>query len=109
MTHGSCAGGSCPRGAPSPSFRPCTFGREFSKHSGRPLAITPEFMKPRLKLVRSSIGASYQFNEIYRAVIPIPALERGWLHSRKLAFAWDAERIFEKIKDQCWFSRYHRE
>jgi hypothetical protein len=56
-----------------------------------------------------SIGATYQSCEIYRATIPFPALERGWLHSRKLAAAWDTALIFEKIKPQCWFSRYHRE
>jgi len=66
-------------------------------------------MKPRSKSAKRSIGASYQFERIYQSVIPIPALEHGWLHSRKLILAWDAERILEKIKAQCWFSRYHRE
>lgn len=70
---------------------------------------TPEAMKPRKTSARPAIESSFQFERIYSSVIPIPALERGWLHSRKLISAWDTERIFDKIKNQCWFSRYHRE
>jgi hypothetical protein len=57
----------------------------------------------------ASLSSTYNLDELYGVNIPVPALQRGWLHSRKLELAWDTERIIEKIGDQCWFSRYHRE
>lgn len=51
----------------------------------------------------------HQFKDLYDTEIPIPALERGWLHSRKLVFPWNVERIAETIGERCWFSRYHRD
>jgi len=46
---------------------------------------------------------------IYDVDIPIPAFQRGWLHSRKLSLPWDVERISRTLGGKCWFSRYHRE
>jgi len=54
------------------------------------------------------LAACYQYEHIYRNNVPTPVLERGWLHTRTLRLAWDAERIIEKIGDQCWFSHYSR-
>jgi hypothetical protein len=66
-------------------------------------------MKPLAETAATPLAAIHQFEGIYGVRLPIPALQRGWLHSRKLVFAWHTERISEKIGDQCWFSRYHRE
>jgi hypothetical protein len=52
---------------------------------------------------------NHQFNDVYGVRIPIPALQRGWLHSRMLTLPWNIERIVEKIGDRCWFSRYHHD
>jgi hypothetical protein len=41
--------------------------------------------------------------------IPVPALQRGWLHGRELTQPWHAARIAEKIGEACWFSHYQRD
>lgn len=46
--------------------------------------------------------------EMLGVEIPLPALQRGWLHSRELILPWNVERILEKIGDGCWFSHYYR-
>lgn len=51
----------------------------------------------------------HHFDELLGITMPPPALERGLLHSRELSFAWQVERIAEKLGDQCWFSHYYRD
>lgn len=41
--------------------------------------------------------------------LPVPALQRGWLHGRELAQPWDAARIAATLGAACWFSHYHRD
>lgn len=66
-------------------------------------------MKPKTKTGTNSLPSINHYDSLYGVKMPLPALERGWLHSRKLELTWDTERIIEKIGDRCWFSRYHRE
>jgi hypothetical protein len=69
----------------------------------------PEVMNT-LRDSNAGLSASvYNYNEICDRKIPIPALHRGWLHSRELRRQWNVEGIAAKIGDQCWFSYYHRE
>ncbi|HSY54661.1 MAG TPA: AAA family ATPase [Opitutaceae bacterium] len=65
-------------------------------------------MKPLSEADSAPPSSIHQFDELYHMKIPIPALQRGWLHSRKLKLAWNHKRIIDKIGDQCWYSRYRR-
>lgn len=58
--------------------------------------------------VASAPAPVLQMNEMFDVEIPLPALQHGWLHSRELVTAWDAERIIAKIGDGSWFSHYCR-
>src|SRR5687768_16391883 len=49
-----------------------------------------------------------QVSELFGVEIPLPALQRDWLHSRQLVLPWDPARIAEKIGDGCWFSHHAR-
>lgn len=49
-----------------------------------------------------------QVNEMLGVEIPLPALQRGWLHSRELILPWDVERIVATIGDRAWFSHHCR-
>lgn len=61
-------------------------------------------MKPTID---SALPTSvHQFAELFDVKIPVPALQRGWLHSRRFALTWHIAGIIEKIGDRCWFSRY---
>ncbi|HXC01996.1 MAG TPA: AAA family ATPase [Opitutaceae bacterium] len=66
-------------------------------------------MKPLSETDNPLPASIHHFDDLYDVKIPIPAFQRGWLHSRKLRLPWHIERIIEKIGDKCWFSRYHRE
>jgi hypothetical protein len=55
------------------------------------------------------LASTIKYDDLFDVEIPLPALQRGWLHGRELRLAWDAERIMEKIGDKCWFSHYHRD
>lgn len=51
----------------------------------------------------------HHFDEVFGVKIPLPALQRGWLHGRELTQPWHVERIAEKLGDGCWFSHYWRD
>jgi len=51
----------------------------------------------------------HHFDEVFGVKIPLPALQRGWLHGRELAQPWHFERLAAKLGDQCWFSHYARD
>lgn len=46
--------------------------------------------------------------EMFGVTMPLPALQRGWLHSRELILPWDVERIIDAIGDGAWFTHYCR-
>lgn len=64
---------------------------------------------PALPFADTAPVLSRGVNELFNIEIPVPALQRGLLHLRSLAQAWDAARIAEKIGDRCWFSSYQRD
>ena len=66
-------------------------------------------MKPIFQSKSEPITSSHQFAELFNLEIPLPALQRGWLHARELTQPWQAERIAAKIGEACWFSHYHRD
>lgn len=66
-------------------------------------------MKPPLDPASAAPAPIHQFDDMFGVEIPLPALQRGWLHGRELTLAWHAERIIEKIGDQCWCSHYYRD
>ncbi|OHE89466.1 MAG: hypothetical protein A3G75_08270 [Verrucomicrobia bacterium RIFCSPLOWO2_12_FULL_64_8] len=51
----------------------------------------------------------HHFDELFDVQIPLPALQRGWLHGRELTLAWKVDRIIERIGEGCWFSHYCRD
>lgn len=51
----------------------------------------------------------HHFDEVFGVKIPLPALQRGWLHGRELVQPWDAARIAAALGDGCWFSHYARD
>lgn len=51
----------------------------------------------------------HAFDELFGVKVPLPALQRGWLHGRGLAQPWDIDRIVEQLGDHCWFSHYWRD
>lgn len=55
------------------------------------------------------LTSAHAFTELFNVEIPVPALERGWLHGRELTQPWDAVRIAETLGEACWFSHYHRD
>jgi ATPase family associated with various cellular activities (AAA) len=57
----------------------------------------------------TQITSTHQFAELFNVELPLPALQRGWLHGRELTQPWHVERIAAKIGDACWFSHYHRD
>lgn len=57
----------------------------------------------------ATFTATHQFAELFGVEIPLPALQRGWLHGREFVHSWDVERIAAKIGEACWFSHYSRD
>lgn len=55
------------------------------------------------------IASTHHFAELFHVEVPVPALERGWLHGRELTLPWDAARITARLGTGCWFSHYHRD
>lgn len=49
-----------------------------------------------------------QVSEMLGVEIPLPALQRGWFHSRELVLPWDVDRIVRQLGDGCWFSHHCR-
>ena len=69
------------------------------KPSGRQPPAMPEVMNT-LRDSNAGLPASvYNYNEICDRKIPIPALHRGWLHSRELRRQWNVEGIAAKIDE----------
>lgn len=57
----------------------------------------------------AALTLMHPFDEVFGVKVPLPALQRGWLHGRALTQPWQIERIAEKLGDQCWFSHYCRD
>lgn len=51
----------------------------------------------------------HHFEEVFGVKIPLPALQRGWLHGRELVQPWNVERIAATLGDGCWFSHHARD
>ncbi len=66
-------------------------------------------MKPPFQSENVTPTLIHHFDEVFGVKIPLPALQRGWLHGRELMQPWQVERIVEKLGDQCWFSHYWRD
>jgi ATPase family associated with various cellular activities (AAA) len=66
-------------------------------------------MKPLLQSETTTPTLIHHFDEVFGVKIPLPALQRGWLHGRELTQPWHVERIVEKLGDQCWFSHFWRD
>ena len=66
-------------------------------------------MKPPSQSAALPPTLIHHFDEVFGVKIPLPALQRGWLHGRELTQAWHVERIAEKLGDGCWFSHYARD
>jgi hypothetical protein len=66
-------------------------------------------MKPPFQTEPVTPTLIHHFDEVFGIKIPLPALQRGWLHGRELTQPWHIERIAEKLGDQCWFSHYCRD
>ena len=66
-------------------------------------------MKPFLQSNSLRITSTHQFAGLFNVEVPLPALQRGWLHGRELSQPWHVERIAAKIGDACWFSHYCRD
>src|SRR5689334_2587622 len=55
------------------------------------------------------IVSTHQFDELFGVELPLPALQRGWLHGRELSQPWHVERIAARLGAGCWFSHFHRD
>jgi hypothetical protein len=66
-------------------------------------------MKSLFQPKPTPITSTHQFFDLFDVDVPLPALQRGWLHGRELTQPWHIERITDKIGDACWFSYYHRD
>lgn len=66
-------------------------------------------MKPLFRPKFAPITSTHQFDELFGVEIPLPALQRGWLHGRELTQPWHVERIIARIGDACWFSHFNRD
>ncbi len=66
-------------------------------------------MKPPFQSEPVTPTLIHHFDEVFGVKIPLPALQRGWLHGRELTQPWHIERIADKLGDQCWFSHYWRD
>lgn len=66
-------------------------------------------MKPLFQSKPKPLTSAHGFTTLFNVEIPVPALQRGWLHGREFTHSWDSTRIAAKIGDACWFSHYHRD
>lgn len=66
-------------------------------------------MKPLFQSKPAPLTSAHGFTTLFNVEIPVPALQRGWLHGREFTQPWHAERIAAKIGAGCWFSHYARD
>ena len=66
-------------------------------------------MKPLFQSKSHALKSAHGFTTLFNVEIPVPALQRGWLHGRELTQPWHVERITARLGDGCWFSHYNRD
>lgn len=66
-------------------------------------------MKPLFQSESETITPVYNYADLFDVKIPVPALQRGWIHGRELTQPWHVERIVAELGDGCWFSHYLRD
>jgi hypothetical protein len=65
-------------------------------------------MKTLFPSKSAPLTSAHAFTTLFNVEIPVPALQRGWLHGREFTHPWNAERIAARIGDGCWFSHFIR-
>ena len=106
-----------PFSPPDDSFLPTYLMLIFPARNWRRRRLAPSVafeypapvMKPLLQSETTMPTLIHHFDEVFGVKIPLPALQRGWLHGRELTQPWHVEQIVEKLGDQCWFSHYWRD
>ena len=101
-----------PFSPPDDSFLPTYLMLIFPARNWRRRRLAPSVafeypapvMKPLLQSETTMPTLIHHFDEVFGVKIPLPALQRGWLHGRELTQPWHVEQIVEKLGDQCWFS-----
>ncbi len=66
-------------------------------------------MKSLFQSKPKALASAHGFTMLFNVEVPVPALQRGWLHGREFSQPWHAERIAAKIGDRAWFSHYCRD
>lgn len=65
-------------------------------------------MKPFFQFRPKAPASAHGFTDLFNVAVPVPALQRGWLHGREFTQVWDAARIAARIGERAWFSHYCR-
>ena len=58
---------------------------------------------------KSGLTSAHGFTTLFNVEVPVPALQREWLHGREFTHTWNVERIAARLGDGCWFSHYLRD
>lgn len=75
---------------------------------GRRRRVAIAIMHSSPPAVDGSSGSFLQVSELFGLEVPLPVLQRGWLHCRQLILPWDPVRIVDKLGEGCWFSHHAR-
>ena len=66
-------------------------------------------MKSLFQSKPATLTSAHGFTTLFNVEIPVPALQRGWLHGREFVQPWQVERIAARIGERAWFSHYCRD
>lgn len=66
-------------------------------------------MKSLFQSKPPGLTSAHGFTTLFNVDIPVPALQRGWLHGREFVQPWHVERIVARIGEHAWFSHYCRD
>lgn len=66
-------------------------------------------MKSLFQSKPAALTSAHGFTTLFNVEIPVPALQRGWLHGREFVQPWHVERIAARIGEHAWFSHYNRD
>ncbi len=66
-------------------------------------------MKSLFQSKPDALTSAHRFTTLFNVEIPVPALQRGWLHGREFVQPWNVEKITSRIGARAWFSHYCRD
>lgn len=66
-------------------------------------------MKSLFQSKPATLTSAHGFTTLFNVEIPVPALQRCWLHGREFVQPWQVERIAARIGERAWFSHYCRD